>query len=285
MRRHSITVLLAGALFLAGCSTSTGGQPAAGAATSESSATPSSSEAGAADGTAASAGAEPGVAVDAAVVETSVMRPMQVESDDFWEEILGLTGSKAKVSAAMVFLPGRETVDCGGVTLSGPDQFGPTYCASSDRIVVSETFMTNLGASAVLRTDGSFADPAAEVGVYFLLAHQWGHNVIDELVAAAGADVTFVLGNHTELAADCFAGLAIAGVPRVFTDKDPASVLSQVVLVGERFSGIAGSPAPRVKAVAFGMAKDYDDRPGLAAGVNECLTEHAPTLAKALGAS
>lgn len=286
MRRHSMTLLLVGLLALAGCSSSTGGQPAAGAATSEATTTPSSpstSSGPAKETSAQSSAAEPGVLVDASVVQENVLKPMQIESDDFWEEILGLAGSKATVSAAMVFLPGSETVECGGVVISGTDQYGPTYCPSADRIAVSETFMTNLGASEVLRADGTFADPAADVGVYFLLAHQWGHNIIGELATEQGADLSMVPGQQIELAADCFAGLMIAGVPRVFTDKDPASILSQVPLVGERFATIQASPQARQAAVLVGLDRAYEDRQAFAAGIDECVTGQAPQLAKALG--
>lgn len=282
MRRNAAIALFAGLVVLAGCGGGATGQPAvagSGSTGGPLSSPPSGStaeEAGPKDGGG-------GVVVDASVVEESVLRPMQVETDDFWEEILEIAAIPVQANAPMTFLAGAQTVDCGGVVLKATDRNGPTFCASADGIVVSETFLTSIGESAALRADGTFADQAAEVGVYFLLAHQWGHNIIEEMIAAARADVTFVPSNQIEVAADCLAGLAIAGVPRVFADKDPASVLGLVSTYGERFGGIAASPVQRQQAVAAGMAKSYDDRAALAAGVNECLTDQAPALAKALG--
>ncbi len=261
---------------LAGCSQSTTGTPAAGAPATSSSAGPTSSS----DPTTSAA---VGVAVDAGVVETSVLRPMQVESDDFWEEILALAGSSAGVSAPMSFLAESETLDCGGVALSGTDHFGPTYCAAQDEIVVSATFMADLGASQVLQADGTFVDPADDVGVYFLLAHEWGHNIIGELVAEKQADLTLVTSQQVELAADCLAGLMIAGVPRVFAVKDTEAVLGYVPVVGERFAGISGSPAARQAAIEVGLAPDYEDRAQFVTGLDQCLSSQAPQLAKALG--
>ncbi|WP_395727846.1 hypothetical protein [Nakamurella sp.] len=285
MRRHSSLALVAGVVLLAGCGGGTAGQPAV--ATSVAAAGPSSSPAdppsGSGSGDAGPKDGGGGVMVDASVVERSALRPMQVETDDFWEEILGIAQVPVTVSAPLEFLVGAETFDCGGVELSATDQYGPTYCAPEDTIVVSETFMTSMGESAALRTDGTFADQSAEVGLYFLLAHQWGHNILEEMIADRKADVTLVPSNQIEATADCFAGLAIAGVPRVFADKDPAAVLSLVPIYGERFSGIAPSPVTRQKAIALGLAKSYDDRAALAAGVGECLTEQAPALANALG--
>lgn len=274
MRRHGVVLALAALVGLSGCSQAATGTPAAG--------TPISSSAGPTtrpDPTPVSA---VGVAVDAAVVETGVLRPMQMESDDFWEEILGLAGSSATVSAPMTFLAESETFDCGGVTLSGTDRYGPTYCAAEDAIVVSATFMADLGAAEVLQADGSFVDPADDVAVYFLLAHEWGHNVIAELVAEKQADLTLVPGQQVELAADCLAGLMIAGVPRVFAVKDPQAVLGYVPLVGERFAGIAGSPTARQAALEVGLAPDYEDRAQFVTGLDQCLTSQAPQLAKAL---
>jgi hypothetical protein len=143
--------------------------------------------------------------------------------------------------------------------------------------------MSRLGQSEVLLADGSFADPADDVGVYFLLAHAWGHNIIGELAQEKGADLLLVPSNQVELAADCFAGLMIAGVPRVFAVKEPEQVLGYVQSTGEQFGGIAGSPQARQAALEVGLAKDYDDRQQFVAGIDECLAGQAPQLAAALG--
>lgn len=285
VRLHALapSIALLVLVLVAGCASSTSGQAAVATTVP---ATGSSS--GAVPGTTGTAGSGPkdgdaGVAVDASVVEQSALRPMQVETDDFWEEIADLAQVPIKVNAPMKFLTGSETFDCGGVRLSATDRYGPTFCAPEDRILVSETFLTSIGESGALRADGTFADQATEVGLYFLLAHQWGHNILEEMITATGADVTLIPSNQMEVTADCFAGLAIAGVPRVFADKDPASVLSLVVLYGERFAGITPSVPQRERAVSAGMAKSYDDRAALAAGIGECLTGQAPALAVALG--
>ena len=288
MRRTSPLALVVGLVVLAGCSAGTAGQaavgsavPAGGLSSGPADPPPSGSESASEDSGPKDGGG--GTVVDASVVENAALRPMQVETDDFWEEILGIAAVPVKVNAPMRFLAGSETFDCGGVRLSAGDPYGPTFCAPEDTIVVSEAFMTSIGESEALRADGTFADQAAEVGLYFLLAHQWGHNILDEMIAERNADVTLIPSNQTEAAADCFAGLAIAGVPRVFADKDPAAVLSLVPIYGERSGGIAPSPVVRQKAIAQGLAKSYDDRAALAAGVTECLTEQAPALATAIG--
>lgn len=282
MRRITIlgTVVVAVAVAVAGCSGSTAGRPEAGAPSSSSLASGGPTTTPAVSSGAASGS---GTVVDATTVEQNVLRPMQSESDAFWEEILGLAGSQATVSAAMTFLAGDETFDCGGVQLSGRDQYGPTYCAPEDRIVVSQAYLSALAESGAVRADGSFADPAVEVGTYFLLAHQWGHDIVGELVEAkGGVDLTFVPSTEIELVADCFAGLMIAGVPRVFTDKEPADILGQVPTVGERFAGIQASPPAREKAVAQGLGIDYDQRQQFVAGIDQCLSTQAPQLSQAL---
>ena len=282
MRRSAAIAVIAGLLLaVAGCGPGTSGQAAVATSVSPAeSPTAAEGSSGSADGPKDGDG---GVVVDASVVEQSALRPMQVETDDFWEEILGLAQIPVQVSAPMKFLYGSETFDCGGVELSAADQYGPTFCAPEDTIVVSETFMDSIGSSMAMRADGTFADQAAEVGLYFLLSHQWGHNILEEMIAAKGADVTLIPSTQLEVTADCFAGLAIAGVPRVFVEKDPGAVLSLVSTYGERTTGIAASPVTREKAIAAGLARSYDDRAGLAAGVTDCLTGQAPALATALG--
>lgn len=278
MRRSLVVLAVLASVCIAGCSQQQGGTPAAGAPVEATAVSPSVSEPSNADTASPTAGA----VIEADVVEQQVLRPMQVESDDFWEEILELAGSSATVSAPMKFLNGDETFDCGGVVLSAKDNYGPAHCAIEDTIVVSEAFMARLGESEVLREDGTFVDPADDIAVYFLLAHEWGHNIIGELVAEKQADITLVPSSQIESVADCFAGLMIAGVPRVFSDKDPAHVLGYVQSTGERFAGLHTSPKVRQDALAIGMSKDYDDRQQFVAGVDECLRTQSPPLANAL---
>lgn len=264
--------LAAGLLLTAGCTVQQTGQPSAGTPLAESSASPSSSAGP------SSTALEPGTEVSAAVVEQSVLRPMQTESDSFWDEIFGLAGYSGSVNASMKFLDAGEGYPCGDVTINGDDPDGPAYCAAEDEIVVTNTFMSDLGASEVLRGDGSFADPADDVGVYFLLAHQWGHNVIIELAEEEKLDLTAVPPVEIETLSDCLAGLMIAGVPRVFSDKDPDAVLGYAQRLTETYGGTAGSAAQRQAAVQTGMAVSYDDRQAFVAGVDQCVQLYAPAI-------
>ena len=262
----------AGLLLAAGCSVQQTGQPAAGTPLAESSASPASSA-----GPSTTA-LEPGTEVSAAVVEQSVLRPMQTESDSFWDEIFGLAGYSGSVNASMKFLDAGESYTCGDVPISAADPPGPAYCAAEDEIVVTNQFMADLGASEVLRADGSFADPADDVGVYFLLAHEWGHNVIIELAEEEKLDLTAVPPVEIETLSDCLAGLMIAGVPRVFADKDPDAVLAYAQRLPETFGGTAGSTTERQAAVQTGMAVSYDDRQAFVNGVDQCVQLYAPVI-------
>lgn len=262
----------AGLLLVSGCSVQQSGQPSAGTALAETSQSPTSSP------PPSSAAGAPATQVSAAVVEQSVLRPMQTESDSFWDEIFGLAGYSGSVNASMKFLDDGERYSCGDVTVNGDDPDGPAYCAAEDEIVVTNRFMSDLGASRVLRADGSFADPANDVGVYFLLAHQWGHNVIIELAEEEKLDLAQVPAVEIETLSDCLAGLMIAGVPRVFADKDPDAVLSYALQLTETLGGTTGTAAERQAAVQTGMAVSYDDRRAFVAGTDQCVQLYAPTI-------
>ena len=276
MRRSLVVLAVLASVCIAGCSQQQGGTPAAGAPVEATAVSPSLGPSNA-DTASPTAGA----VIEADVVEQQVLRPMQVESDDFWEEILELAGSSATVSAPMKFLNGDETFDCGGVVLSAEDNYGPTHCAIEDTIVVSGIHGP---ARRVRGAAGGrdFRRPGRRIAVYFLLAHEWGHNIIGELVAEKQADITLVPSSQIDRSATLFAGLMIAGVPRVFSDKDPAHVLGYVQSTGERFAGLHTSPKVRQDALAIGMSKDYDDRQQFVAGVDECLRTQSPPLANAL---
>ena len=272
--RRVVTGLSAVLLFsAAACSTGEAGQPAAGAPLSVNPTTATSGS-----GSATTSATPPGKAVGAAVVEEQVLRPMQSESDSFWDEIFGLAGYSGSVDAPMKFLDAGEGFECGDISLTADDAHGPAYCAVEDTIVVAEQFMADLGASEVLRGDGSFVDPADDVGVYFLLAHEWGHNVIVELAEEEKLDLAAVPAAEIENLSDCLAGLMIAGVPRVFADKDPDAVLAYAEELGEPFGGLVGTPQQRRAAVSAGMAVPYEERQQFVDGVDTCITDYAPTV-------
>lgn len=271
--RRIVLGLTAGLLLTTACSPGEAGQAAAGAPLSS---PPMSSAAG--SGAATSTSAQPGKPVTAAVVEEQVLKPMQSESDSFWDEIFALAGYSGSVDAPMKFLDAGESFECGDLTLTADDTHGPAYCAVEDTIVVSETFMADLGKSEVLRGDGTFVDPADDVGVYFLLAHEWGHNVILELAEEEQLDLAAVPSVEIENLSDCLAGLMIAGVPRVFEDKDTDNVLAYAEALGEPFGGTVGTPQERRAAVSTGMAVPYEDRQQFVVGVTTCVTDDAPTI-------
>lgn len=255
--RQMAFAVMAGLLLTGACSAGVAGQPAAGTAISS---------------------PPPGDEVGALVVEELVVRPMQTEIDAFWDEIFGLAGLSGKVVAPMTFLAPGETFPCGSVTLTADDPNGPAYCAAEDAMVTSNRFMADLGDSRVLNDDATFVDSAYDVGVFFLLAHEWGHNVILELAEEEGLDLTDVEPVQIENLSDCLAGITIAGVPRVFEDKDPDSMLAYAEALGEPFAGPRGSAQERRDAVAAGLGTPFEDRQQFVDDLDDCVRIYAPSI-------
>jgi predicted metalloprotease len=280
-------------LTTAGCSRSQAGTPSAGsgdvltattvggtsAGTTASASqsvkpSPTSNGSGAGSGTAAE--------LTAATVQDLVLRPLQSETDDFWEEVFRRAGLSDSVSAAMEFVAAGDGIECEGKPFPVDDKnVGPAYCPENDHILVSDAFVAALGSSRMLRADGSFVDPAEEVGLYFLIAHEWGHNVIAELAQDRNLTLAGVPEMELENLADCFAGMAIAGVPHVFSEKDPDSILGSAESLDEPYGGRHGTAEQRREAIATGLDNPYEDRQGFADTLDRCLKTYAPSLGEA----
>ncbi len=274
-------------LTTAGCSRSQAGTPSVGSGdvptttAGDISAGPTSSVPQSTESSSTSEGSGTGAVLSTETVQDLVFRPLQKETDDFWEEVFGRAGLSDSVSAAMEFVAAGDGVKCDGQPFpADDDNVGPAYCPEKDHILVGDAFVAALGSSRMLRADGSFVAPADEVGLYFLLAHEWGHNIIAELAQDRDLTVTGVPEVELENLADCFAGMAIAGVPHVFSEKDPDKVLGPAESMDEPYGGRHGTAEQRRKAIATGLDNPYEDRQGFADTLDRCVEAYAPSLVK-----
>ena len=118
-----------------------------------------------------------------------------------------------------------------------------------------------------------------DVGVYFLLAHQWGHNVIIELAEEEKLDLAQPSRrSRSRRCPIAWRDLMIAGVPRVFADKDPDAVLGYAPAADRDVGWDNRHRGERQAAVQTGMAVSYDDRRAFVAGTDQCVQLYAPTI-------
>lgn len=213
----------------------------------------------------------------------AIMNIMLTQIQDFWNNTYK---EVFKVSTRSDLLVALATPDqsfaCGTDVLKGT--YSPSYCLLNDTLAAPIQVMKDAADKGLIRADGSTIDPAGAIGVFFLLAHEWGHNVSMELAAEFGGLQTLqkVPDVEQENFADCAGGMAIAGVEMKFNDKDAAAVLKFAEQAGDPAGGTHGTPEQRRAAVSMGMNHAYGDWKGFAAGLGECLVSQAPTLYRLL---
>lgn len=218
--------------------------------------------------------------VAAVVVEVSVFTPMSRELQQFWSGVYTTLRYAHPSTAVMKYLHANQTSVCDGRTYTAQDDTGPFYCMDgSDIISVPTAFTVALVTGGAVKTDGDQVrsiTPVGEIGIFFLFAHEWGHNVQAELfpkhaVAAPPLEL--------ENSADCLAGVAMAGVDREFSTLDVSAVLAFAADIGDSEPGsVHGTPEQRREALAFGMKAPHGDPQGQLDTMMSCFQTYAPTL-------
>lgn len=220
--------------------------------------------------------------VDDMIVELTIYQPMVDEIQLFWNEQYAIHGVPVTSDVAETqFLTGTEVAVCGSSIDTANSSAGPAYCQLTDVISMPTSMTTRLvnGEQITLQSGNVQVSPAGEVGVYFLLAHEWGHNVQNEII---GLEVLQQLPLVSiENNADCLAGVAIAGVPRVFEIKDAETILQLAIDIGQPPGGSHGTPQERFDAVILGMDRAYDNKDLINQGIIDCFMAYFPQLTQA----
>lgn len=211
----------------------------------------------------------------------AVMNLMLTQIQDFWNNTYQEVFQNPTRSELLVALATEDQAfACGTEVLTGT--YSPSYCFLNDTLAAPIQVMKDAADKGLLRADGSTIDPAGAIGVFFLLAHEWGHNVSLELVDQFGGLQTLqkVPAVEQENFADCAGGLAIAGVTMEFNQADATAVLKFAEQAGEPLGGTHGTPEQRRAAVAMGMKYAGGDAKAFAAGLGACVSSQAPTFYK-----
>jgi predicted metalloprotease len=109
------------------------------------------------------------------------------------------------------------------------------YCPNDGTIYLDETWM-----------DGFLG--ADDFGAIAILAHEWGHEVQDELGAMdASSERRYV--RALELQADCFAGLSTRSL------QDEGELGAQALDDARRFFVSAGDPSPKTRSHGTGKER------------------------------
>ncbi len=216
---------------------------------------------------------------DDLIVELQVYQPMVDEIQRFWSDQYVFHGVPfASEVVDTEFLTGTEAIACGDLVDTASNSVGPAYCTLTDVISVPTGLTTDLvnGDVITIQSGSIQINPAGEAGVFFLLAHEWGHNIQYEIF---GAEVMQLLPSvSVENNADCLGGVAIAGVERVFEIKDVEAILQTAIDIGEPLGGSHGTPQERFDAVSLGMLRPYEDKALINQGIVDCFVTYFPEL-------
>jgi len=115
-------------------------------------------------------------------------------NNDVWEQVFENSGNSYRAPELVLF---RDTTNSGcGVATSG---VGPHYCPANSTIYIDETFFDVL--------TEKFGAQGGDVAEAYVIAHEVGHHVQNELGTLARSQQSNELAISVELQADCFAGI------------------------------------------------------------------------------
>jgi uncharacterized protein len=142
----------------------------------------------------------------------------------------------------------------------GPDDEAAFYCPADDTVVVSQALATRVW-EGTLDLTGQYGDAAAgDMGVVYVLAHEYAHNVQFEVgLLATGLPLIAI-----ELHADCWAGVYARAKQDAgqldTTDIDEAiSTAARVGTYSYDDPEFHGTPAQRVAAFETGFSSGRPD--------------------------
>lgn len=220
------------------------------------------------------------VIIDESATVAFVYRPMLDEIQTYWNNVYSaMSSGQISTNVTGDFLMTGDSANCSGEQLDWDNGLGPIYCVTTDNIVVAVSMTKKLveKGDAVVLDSGEFKlTPAGEVGVFAMIAHEFGHNIQNEffgptLHARLGATKPVALENS----ADCLAGVAIAGVDRVFSEKDALTIVNLFAEIGQPIPVNHGTPQQRVDALVAGMNFPYGMQGGQN-GLVYCLQTYLP---------
>lgn len=148
----------------------------------------------------------------------------------YWRATLGVRVDSYRGPSGIAYYRSRIDTACGVTCMENA-----RYCAEDDTIYLDETWI-----------DGFLA--ADDFGAIAILAHEWGHEVQDELgTAEVSSERRYV--RALELQADCFAGLFTRSL------QDNGSLGAGAVSDARRFFASAGDPNPKVRSHGTGKQR------------------------------
>lgn len=136
----------------------------------------------------------------------------------------------------------------------GPDDLAAFYCPADDTVVVSQALATRIWEGTFDRTGRYGGQAAGDMGVVYVLAHEYAHNVqYEQGLLGAGLPVV-----NTELHADCWAGVYArakqdAGQLDATDIPEAIATLSRVGDYDTTAPQFHGTPEQRVAAFRHGL--------------------------------
>lgn len=143
-------------------------------------------------------------------------------SNEVWAQVFR-DNNRSYNEPRLVLFRGSTQSGCG----IAASQFGPHYCPADSTIYLDERFFDELGR----RFGGSTGDVAQA----YVIAHEVGHHVQNQLGALGSSRQSNDHSIATELQADCYAGVWAYSQRQnnIFSDKEIEQALSAAAAVGD----------------------------------------------------
>jgi predicted metalloprotease len=202
--------------------------------------------------------------VDDILTETISYSPMLDEVTNYWNGVYEIAyGAGNSTYVRGDFLIEGESTNCGSSTVDWNSGDGPEYCIESDNIIIPVNSTKRLY---------EISKGRGEAGIYAVIAHEFGHNIEGEVL---GYDLYAKIITENivllENAADCLAGVTIAGVNRVFSAEEVDKIVELLFSIGESDRRTHGTPEERASAIMDGMRFTSGSE-----GLKHCLVTYIP---------
>jgi predicted metalloprotease len=174
--------------------------------------------------------------------------------DAYWTKVFAKNGLPEPRVSYRIIKPGEKLQSSCGVL----DDSTAAYCPGDDTISISESFASGINTGALDRalpgSSQGFGRTMGDFAVAYVVAHEYGHQVQDEL----GVFDRNVPTMNTELQADCYAGnwAKSAYDENRLDDGDIQEALDAALAVGDfdtSSPGHHGTPEQREQAWTTGF--------------------------------